>query len=83
MVLYWPLSELRVLRLARVEGMRDYLLLQGSTAKADADAGVDAWRDLLPFLDDAIRRTGHEVRRAFAGRLLGTPESPASIRPRA
>jgi hypothetical protein len=53
-VLYWPLSEPRVLT-PRVEGMQDYLLLQGSTAKADAEAGFDAWRDLLTFLDDATK----------------------------
>jgi len=50
---YWPLPDLRVHKLTRVEGMQDYLLLQGGTAKADAEAGVDAWRDLLTFLDDA------------------------------
>jgi hypothetical protein len=50
---YWPLPELRVLSLARVEGAQDYLLFQGGTAKADAEAGIDAWRDLLAFLDDA------------------------------
>jgi hypothetical protein len=33
--------------------LSDYLLAQGGTAKADAEAGVDAWRDLLAFLDDA------------------------------
>jgi len=52
---YRPLSEPRVLRLARVEGMRDYLLLQGGTVKAVADAGVDAWRYLLAFLGDATK----------------------------
>jgi dienelactone hydrolase len=52
---YWPLSELRVLTLARVEGLQDYVLLQGGTAKADAEAGVHAWRDLLAFLDDATK----------------------------
>src|SRR5262245_55064297 len=50
---YWPLLDLRVVKLARVEGLQDILLLQGGTAKADAEAGVDAWRDLLTFLDDA------------------------------
>src|SRR6266404_4758382 len=53
LVPYWPLPELRVLTLARVEGAQDYLLFQGGTAKADAEAGIDAWRDLLAFLDDA------------------------------
>jgi hypothetical protein len=58
LVPYWPLSDLRVLTLARVEGMQDYLLFQGGTAKADAEAGVDAWRDLLAFLDDATKAHG-------------------------
>jgi len=57
LVPYW-LSELRVLTLARVEGVQDYLLSQGGTAKADAEAGVDAWRDLLAFLDDATKAHG-------------------------
>src|SRR5262249_35229844 len=52
-VAYWPLPDLRVLRLAGVEGLQDVLLFQGGTPKADAEAGVDAWRDLLTFLDGA------------------------------
>jgi hypothetical protein len=52
---YWPLADLRVLTLARVEGLQEALLSQGGTAKADAEAGVDAWRDLLVFLDDAAK----------------------------
>ena len=55
---YWPLPELRVLTLGRVEGAQDDLLFQGGTAKADAEAGVDAWRDLLAFLDDATKAHG-------------------------
>ena len=39
LVPYWPLPELRVLTLARVEGEQDDVLLQGGTAKADAEAG--------------------------------------------
>ena len=58
LVPYWPLSELRVVRLARVEGLQDDLLSQGGTAKADAEAGVDAWRDLLAFLDEAAMAHG-------------------------
>jgi dienelactone hydrolase len=58
LVPYWPLSGLRVLALARVEGMQDDLLFQGGTAKADAEAGVNAWRDLLAFLDDAKKAHG-------------------------
>ena len=56
LVPYWPLPELRVLTLARVEGEQEYLLFQGGTAKADAEAGIDAWRELLAFLDDARPR---------------------------
>jgi len=52
---YWPLAELRVLTLACVEGLQDNLLFQGGTAKADAEAGVDAWHDLLAFLDEATK----------------------------
>jgi hypothetical protein len=55
MVPYWPLADVRVITLPRVEGLQDYLLSQGGTAKADAEAGVDAWRDLLVFLDDAAQ----------------------------
>ena len=50
---YWPLPELRVVTLTRVDGLQDCPLLQGGTVKADAEAGIDAWRDLLVFLDDA------------------------------
>jgi hypothetical protein len=42
-----PAGRLRVITLARVEGLQDELLFQGGTAKADAEAGVDAWQDLL------------------------------------
>jgi dienelactone hydrolase len=58
LVPYWPLPDLRVLTLARVDGLQDHLLFQGGTAKADAEAGVDAWRDLLAFLDDATKAHG-------------------------
>ena len=58
LVPYWPLADLRVVTLVRVEGAQDALLLQGGTAKADAEAGVDAWRDLLAFLDDATKANG-------------------------
>jgi hypothetical protein len=40
-------------------GMQDDLLFQGGTAKADAEAGVDAWRQLLTFLDDATKAHGY------------------------
>ena len=58
LVPYWPLAELRVLKLARVEGLQDDLLFQGGTTKADAEAGVDAWRDLLAFLEEATKAHG-------------------------
>jgi BAAT / Acyl-CoA thioester hydrolase C terminal len=64
LVPYWPLPELRVLTLARVEGAQDDLLFQGGTAKADAEAGIDAWRDLLAFLDDARPRAASYGARA-------------------
>jgi dienelactone hydrolase len=54
LVPYWPLTEARVITL-RVAGVSDQLLTQGGTLKADAEAGIDAWRDLLQFLADAIR----------------------------
>src|SRR5882762_33377 len=44
----------RTLRL-QVEGMSDRLLSQGGTPKADAEAGVDAWRNLLEFLEAGIK----------------------------
>ena len=62
LVPYWPLPELRVLTLARVEGAQDHLLFQGGTAKADAEAGIDAWRDLLSFLNDAKTLSPDQLR---------------------
>jgi dienelactone hydrolase len=44
----------RTLRL-QVEGMADQLLSMGGTPKADAEAGVDAWRSLLEFLEAGIK----------------------------
>jgi hypothetical protein len=38
--------------------VQDDLLFQGGTAKADAEAGVDAWRDLLAVLDEAAKADG-------------------------
>src|SRR5262245_29583130 len=64
LVPYWPLLELRVLTLARVEGVQDHLLFQGGTAKADAEAGIDAWGDLLTFLEDA--KTFNQLRCSHA-----------------
>jgi hypothetical protein len=37
---YWPLPDLRIRTLPRVEGVQDDLLFQGSTAKGDAEAGL-------------------------------------------
>ena len=64
-VAYTPFyrSQLRDTRaVERVEGLQDDLLFQGGTAKADAEAGVDAWRDLWPSSTKRRRRTGHEAR---------------------
>jgi dienelactone hydrolase len=48
---YWPLT-VRSISL-RVQGLAGYLLSQGGTPKADAEAGVDAWRNTLEFLHDS------------------------------
>jgi bile acid acyltransferase/acyl-CoA thioester hydrolase-like protein len=48
----------RYVTLARIEGMQDDLLFQGGTTQADAEAGVDAWRRLLTFLDAATKARG-------------------------
>ena len=39
----------------RVEGMSGRLLSMGGTPKADAEAGVDAWRSLLEFLEAGVK----------------------------
>ena len=39
----------------QVEGMFGGLLSLGGTAKADAEAGVDAWRSLLEFLEAGVK----------------------------
>jgi dienelactone hydrolase len=44
----------RTLRL-QVEGMLDRLLTMGGTPRADAEAGVDAWRSLLEFLEASLQ----------------------------
>ena len=41
-----------------VEGFGGYLYHQGGNTKADAEAGIDAWRRTLNFLEDAV--TQHE-----------------------
>ena len=38
-----------------VEGFAGYLCSQGGTPRADAEAGIDAWRTLLGFLEDSSR----------------------------
>ena len=54
LVPYWPLTGVRVLTL-QVEGLRDLQLTQGGSVKADAEAGIDAWRDSLAFLAEATK----------------------------
>jgi dienelactone hydrolase len=39
----------------QVEGMSGHLLSMGGAPKADAEAGVDAWRRLLEFLEAGIK----------------------------
>jgi hypothetical protein len=39
----------------QIEGLRDILLTQGGSMKADAEAGIDAWRDPLAFLAAATK----------------------------
>jgi len=39
----------------RVRGVSGYLLSQGGTPRADAEAGVDAWRSLLEFLETGVK----------------------------
>ena len=51
LVPYWPTTN-RAVALS-VERFRGYLLSQGGSAKADAEAGVDAWARTLAFLADA------------------------------
>jgi pimeloyl-ACP methyl ester carboxylesterase len=41
-----------------VPGVSGYLLSQGGKAKADAEAGVDAWRSLLEFLEAGVKGRG-------------------------
>jgi len=54
LVPYWPLTGVRVITLS-VEGLRDLQLAQGGSLKADAEAGIDAWRDSLAFLAEATK----------------------------
>jgi hypothetical protein len=41
-----------------VEGLQDYQLSMGGTPRADVEAGIDAWRKNLEFLEDAVRSRG-------------------------
>jgi pimeloyl-ACP methyl ester carboxylesterase len=52
LVPYWP-TTVRAVGL-HVEGFSGYLYSQGGTSKADAEAGVDAWRNTLAFLKNAV-----------------------------
>lgn len=54
LVPYWPLTQARVYTM-QVEGLRGVRLTQGGSVKADAEAGIDAWRDSLAFLADATK----------------------------
>jgi dienelactone hydrolase len=38
-----------------VQGLQDYQLTMGGTPRADVEAGIDAWRNVLQFLADADR----------------------------
>ncbi len=37
-----------------VEGLAGYLYHQGGSTKADEEAGIDAWRRTLEFLEEAV-----------------------------
>jgi dienelactone hydrolase len=47
-------QTVRTLKL-RVEGASAELLDMGGTAKADTEAGSDAWRNVLEFLEASVR----------------------------
>jgi dienelactone hydrolase len=55
LVPYGP-TTLRVLSLT-VQGANELVLSQGGTPRLDAEASVDAWRDLLQFLEEGA--SGH------------------------
>jgi hypothetical protein len=54
LVPYWPLTQARIYTM-QVEGLRGVRLTQGGSVKADAETGIDAWRDSLAFLADATK----------------------------
>src|SRR5262249_43066632 len=41
-----------------VEGLTNISLSQGGSARADAEAGADAWRRTLEFLAEAVKQRG-------------------------
>jgi dienelactone hydrolase len=45
-------------RTVLVDSFEGYVFSQGGTPRDNADAGVEAWRDLLKFLEDAVRLRG-------------------------
>jgi dienelactone hydrolase len=51
---YWPLTQARVYTM-QVAGLRGVQLAHGGSVKADAEAGIDAWRDSLKFLAEATK----------------------------
>jgi hypothetical protein len=51
---YGPTTE-RVISLS-VHGVNHLSLSQGGTPRADAEAGIDAWRNLLQFLEEGVSR---------------------------
>ena len=53
LVPYWPIAQGRVQTL-QIESLRDPAHASGSM-KADAEAGIDAWRDSLAFLAAATK----------------------------
>jgi hypothetical protein len=54
---YGP-TTVRVISLS-VQGVNDLSLSQGGTPRADAEAGIDAWRSLLQFLEEGVSRHAH------------------------
>ena len=51
---YGP-TTVRVINLS-VQGVNNLALSQGGTPRADAEAGIDAWRSVLRFLEDGVSR---------------------------
>ena len=76
LVPYWPLVGLRTLTLAR-RGRAGLSPPLGGAAKTDAEAGVDAWSDLLRFLNDPHKahRGCHRTVTQFEPARLTKPES--------